>query len=545
MGAIGNAEMRETREERRQYEEAAARRARAEEERVAAIRRTERIRDQSLLRVTNQIITEGATQADIDFILSELNAWKQVVLKTDVSHAHSFLDNQLSFPQEIRDVLNPLLPLLQLKLQLHFFTFTDRLVNRTELLSLLSLVQDVFLLPHLQTEQPSILFMTQLMVFVESIHEEAFGEKQTLCLQRILNDYQINLLGEHNLFGHLMASVFMRSITLSQLNPKPNITQGLNINVDNFSVHRGILEERIASLPLSIDTKKTIYDVILPGITAIIDDEQSIVDHVREHYGELYYLNEKLPLHTDHVSSIAPEEYRHVLRQLLINVFGAAEIAHNKGCLTQFCEKISTGYCFEGRVRDVFEWVSSFSDVKLMSFHETMEKYFQKEYLPYAETLMTCSGSVPAADLVLADPIMDFIMARHKNAACLRDAIYAPYGQVTRVGVKKYLANILMLVSQRDCDRALVRSRELRGSLQTSVSSFWTSSSRQELMQIKIEALTALETRIATDGESPDIAARTITAQYPRALYSYFFESRTKTLLNQLEAGIDPELSYS
>lgn len=539
------AELRHTRLERQQYEEDAARRARAEEERVAAIRRAERIRDQSLLRVTKQIITEGATEADIHFILSELNAWKQVVQKTDVSDARSFLDHQLSFPQAIRDVLNPLLPLLQLKLKLHFFTFTNGLVNRAELRSLLALVEDVFLLPDTQTEQPSLLFLIQLRVFVENISEESLGEKQTLCLHRILNDYQINLLGEHNLFGNLISSVLMRSITLNQLNPNPNITQVLNINVGNFSDHRGILEARIASLPLSIDTRKTIYDVILPGISTIIDDEQSIVDHVRDHYGELYYLNEKLPLHTDHVSSIDPEEYRQVLRRLLINVFGAAEIAHNKGRLTQFCEKISAGYCFEGRVRDVFEWISSFSDVKLMSFHETMEKYFQKEYLPYAETLMTRGGSVPVADLVLADPIIDFIMARHKNAACLRDTIYAPYGQVTRVGVKKYLANILMLVSQRDCDRALARSRELRGSLQTSVSRFWTSSSRRELMQIKIEALTELETRITTDGESPDTAAKTITAQYPRALYSYFFDSRTKTLLNQLEAGIDPELSYS
>lgn len=89
MGAIGNEELRETRAERQQYEEDAARRARAEEERVAAKRRAERIRDQSLLRVTKQIITEGATQADIHFILSELNAWKQVVLKTDVSDARS------------------------------------------------------------------------------------------------------------------------------------------------------------------------------------------------------------------------------------------------------------------------------------------------------------------------------------------------------------------------------------------------------------------------------------------------------------------------
>lgn len=527
MGMISAAEMRETREERRQHEENNARREREEEQRRAAIIRAARIRDEKLLRATNQIIIGHASEADIQFILSELQAWKQLLLKVDASHARSLIDNLSSFPTPLQSTLHSLLPLFKLKT----FTFTDGFVQRSELKNLLSLVQSAYLLTVPPTAHPTSLFVTKLSVFVEKISDELLSEKQILCLQRIVNDYQINILGKHNLIDNLMTSQLMASTTLNQLNPKHEITQGLNIDVNSFPAHLDNLKIRIASLPLNIDTKNTLHNVMLPGIETIINDEQTIVNHVRDHHGTLYYLNEKLPLHTDHTSSTDPEEYRLTLRRLLINFFGAAEIAYNKGYLNLFCEKISFGYCFEGRVMDVFAWITTLSDV--VSFHDTMEKYFQKEYLPYAE-IMTDSPPDQVVDIVLADPIVDFIMARHKNAACLCDATYAPAGKVTPAGVKKYLENIFALVSQRDCKQALLESRTLRRSLERGASRFWNHS-RKELMQIKIDALIALETHIETDGESPETAAKKIKAEHPMALYGFYFNSRTKKLLNRLE----------
>lgn len=399
MGAIGNGELRGTREERQRSEE-------AYDEGAAARRRAKQIRDHSLFRITNQLITKSATEEDIHFIFSELNVWKRMLLQMDPSLTSQFIDNQLSFPKEIRDVLNPLLPVLQLKLQLSLFTFAEGVVNRAELRRLFSLVQDAFFLltdnPDIETERPSVLFVTKLREFLDNTRNDALDEKETLCLHRIMNDYQSSLLGVRNLISDLIATTLMASTKLSQLNLK--------------------------------------------------------------------------------------------------------------------CER--------------------------MSFLKTMDKYFKQEYLPYAEILMTHGGRVPVTELVLADPIIDFIMARHRDEACRKDATYAPEGTVTLTGVKKYLANIHHLVSQRDCERALEKSREIRGSLETSAHSFWTSSSRQKMMQIKIDALTELERRITEDGELPDVAAIAVKMQYPGALYSGFFSnSRTDALLKQLERGITPKLS--
>ena len=93
MGAIGNGELRGTREERQRSEE-------AYDEGAAARRRAKQIRDHSLFRITNQLITKSATEEDIHFIFSELNVWKHMLLQMDPSLTSQFIDNQLSFPKE-------------------------------------------------------------------------------------------------------------------------------------------------------------------------------------------------------------------------------------------------------------------------------------------------------------------------------------------------------------------------------------------------------------------------------------------------------------
>lgn len=519
MGIISRAEMLDLKNYRREIEERAVRQERAQEWERVVLLINQRKRDQSLLVATNNIITGRATDVELTFILSELHAWRQVLLKSDAKQSRYFIDNQSFLPIKIQETLQLLLPILKLKA----FSFTDGLIQRSELINLLSLVQDAYVLNGSQSPQSNLLFIKKLASFIDKINNESLNEKQVLCLQRLVNDYQINLLGKHNLIEDILISHLMASITLSQLNANTGITQGLSINVDDFSVFREEFEQRIASLPLTQDIKKTIYEVILPGISTIIDDEQMIVDHVREHHGRLFYLNEKLPLHTDHASSTDPEEYRQTLRRLLIAFFGAAHIAYTKGHLNLFCEKICSGYCFEGRVRDTFTWVTSLSHA--LSFHETMEKYYQKEYVPYVEVMTNSSCNE-------ADSILDFIMARHAKAACLHDTTYAPDGVVTLAGVKKYLVNILALVSERDCEKALQKIRKLRCSLEQQSPYFW-SYPWKTLKQTKIDALTALEKSIVTDGESPDAAAKNIANQYPIALNGFY--SRTKKLLGEIE----------
>ncbi|MFZ4076771.1 MAG: hypothetical protein ACOYKA_02180 [Legionellaceae bacterium] len=133
-------------------------------------------------------------------------------------------------------------------------------------------------------------------------------------------------------------------------------------------------------------------------------------------------------------------------------------------------------------------------------------------------------------------------MARHKHVACLADPIYAPQGMFTRLGLKKYLLATYRLVSQGECDWALRKTAKLRESLEIDCTSFWKRSSKT-LKQTKITALKALETRIKTGAELPELVATDIKKQYPVALQGYF--SRTKTLLNELESINSVQATHS
>lgn len=517
MGIIAAGEMRMGRDERRLAEEAAAARERLAEQARAMVREANRIRDEHLLEATNALINKTEKEYDISFIASQLDAWKQVLLKINADQTLILIENSAYFPQAIKETFLSLLPVLQLKT----FTFANNVIFLEGLMQLLSLAQNAF--------RPSSPLVAILVKFTNKMTKDFLTDQQTLCLQRIITDYQKGLLGKLNLVDDMVVNQLLATTTLSQLNPVQVITQGLDINVENFTIHYDIFKSRVTSLPLNEDNRITMNEVMLPGILSVINDEQIIVNHVRDHYGTLYYLNDKLPLHTDHTSVTNPEEYRQTLHLLLINFFGAAEIAHSKGLLNEFCEQICSGYCFEGRVGKVFDWVAALSNV--LSFDDTVNKYLNKEYVPYAETM----ADDLSGDRLLADPIIDFMMARHKNANCIPHEKYAPRGKFTLTGLKKYLCDTFGLVSQRDNEQALRQIRGLRQSLEyEKINSILLTSSSRIVKEAKINALKILEDRIATGTELPACVVQNVKTQHPIVLQGYF-STRTKKLFSNLE----------
>jgi hypothetical protein len=277
----------------------------------------------------------------------------------------------------------------------------------------------------------------QLQTLLGRMSAEILSNKQILCLQLIVQDYEQGLLGKNTQVNDVLVNKLLTSVTLSTLRPKPEITTGVDIRVETFPAYFTAFAQRVALLPLNNSEKNAMHDVILPGIEAIIRDEDAIVHHVTSHKAELYFLNGTMPLHTDHVQTADADGYRQTLRRLLINLFGAVEIAHNKGRLSELCGKLCSGVCLEGRVREAFTWVASLSEI--VSFEELMYRYIHQEYVPYSEVMF----GVCIEDLASDPTVCEFIMARHKGMPCLIHSTYAPNGELTLSGIRKYLTEVL------------------------------------------------------------------------------------------------------
>lgn len=531
MGMNERASFSEVAEERRQAArekyEAEVRRRAAE---LAAIDAANRIRA-SLLAATDRIIRGSADREDLDLIVSKLAAWKELLQKNNDYDVGALIGHLARFPMAAQAVITELLPFLKLKA----FSFNEGLVTKRQLHELLAHTNSAHSVLTRSINSP---LTTKLSEFLEKLSEAPLSDKQILCLQRIVDDYTVRLLGQDNSVDQLTIQKLLLSKTLRQLHPRTELTAGMTINMENFPDFLSTLKERVALLPLNPDTRITMSQVILPGIEALTRDEDKIVEHVTTNFGVLYFLNEKLPLHTDHTPKDAltpqsdPDAYRETLHRLLGNLFGAAEIAHNKGRLGEFCEKISVGYCFEGRVRDTFTWVASLSNIA--TFAELMEKYILKEHASYAEVMF--NQTIADTDATgNADPVLDFIMARHLNAPCVPDSTYAPGGKVTQIGVKKFLANIYYYRSQRECEQAISSAQSLKASLEKETASFW-SRPWADAKRAKILALNALVDRIVINKMPPYEAAAAIKREFPTTLHC-FFSSRTKTLVERLEAG--------
>lgn len=518
-------EMMEQMWQKHKEEEERAREAREEEERLARIRLANQRRDDALISATNRILDSSENPEDFLLIRSQLVDWKNILVRMTVASMQSLIENTEKFPEDMQKILANLRPIFQLNI----FNFSEGLIKRSELQSLLEFSEAAFLSDFMPVQQSDKIFLTKLQEFVSRLKEEQFNDQYIFCLYRIINDYQINLLGNHNLINHILVNQLMGSETLAQLSKRPQTTQQSNTDESDFQANLDSLRNKVRLLPLNHEVQQMMDEVILSaGVQHIISYEQKIIDHFTQDYGRLYDLHDKLVLHTDHVSPDKPEEYRKVLHRLLINFFGAAKIADEKGCLEEFCQKMCTGFCFEKRVEGVFLWVTTLETP--ISFDKTMEIYIEKEYKPYATTF----SDVAENDIWLADSIVDFIMTRHRNAYCLDDAIYAPKKVVTLVGVKKYIGAIYGLYSRHDRQQAIIEINVLRLSLQTEATFFWNFLWRTSI-QKEISVLHDLNTQIEPDDVSLSDAAKNVKIKYPAISNSWFYSSKTGALLDRLE----------
>ena len=392
------------------------------------------LRDNELLAATNRQIERQPKPNDTVLLLAFQDEWREILLKQEGYNLQNLVNSALQFPRELQSDIITLIPILELMA----FSFDEGLITRERLQELLRLTssaipsrRSVFFIDH----RP--ILIQQLQTFSGKLGLEPLTDKQILCLQLIVQDYEQRLLDKGTSVTNILVKKLLTSATLGNLRPKAEITAGMDIRVENFPAYFKTFAERVAMLPLNNSEAKTMCEIVLPGIESIIRDEDAIVQHVTTHEAEIYFLNGNMPLHTDHAPTADADAYRQTLRHLLINLFGAIEIAHTKGRLSEFCGKISSGNCLEGRVRDAFTWVASLTEI--VSFEDLMHRYIHQEYVPYTEVMFGVSAEGIASDHV----ICDFIMARHKNMRCLVNSIYAPAGEVTQSGVSKYLAEVL------------------------------------------------------------------------------------------------------
>ena len=275
-----------------------------------------------------------------------------------------------------------------------------------------------------------------------SDENDALSDDMLTVLMLMIDDHQ---RGKLNPTTRQVDNAMIRAIEATQtvqlLKPQVKVTQGNDIKPNNFDEHLKKCRDKLKALGnISADTRR-ITGKVLKGIEHIATHHDEIIQHVTNHYGKLYYVADDLPIHTDHVDITQPKQFYKTLEHLIENFFGAFYLAEKAGQLKTFCDKVSSGYCFEGKVREPFEWASQLSEIK--PFHTLMGDYI-KEYLAYYKIMHgqseKNSGFVKKAT--------DFICQRHQDFYCQPDKTYAPNGQVTRKGVAVYLEEILYFEQQ-------------------------------------------------------------------------------------------------
>ncbi len=225
-----------------------------------------------------------------------------------------------------------------------------------------------------------------------------------------------------------------------QLNPRSAECEGDNIAPENFAIHFDKLKQAVATVALSDEVRRIIDETIMPGIEHLLTHQDQIVKHITEKFGVLYYLdqpNKKLPMHTDHVPSRDPQENRDTLNRVLINLFGAFYRVRAVGQLVTFFDKLTDGYCLEGRVTDVFNWAATEFPV-LKSFHNIMRESVDK-YLGYRHYV----DGKEEYDIAIVEPAAKFIMHHLDKLRCEPHPSYAPDGEITYASVANYLGTIL------------------------------------------------------------------------------------------------------
>ena len=244
--------------------------------------------------------------------------------------------------------------------------------------------------------------------------DDVLSDTAVTVLTVMIDDYQRKGINHATRkIDNAVVKAIESSKTMQLLKPRvvKKEAEGRNIKPENFAEHllacRKILKDMTG---LSRDTRR-ITNHGFDGIDHILNNREQIIEHFSNRYGVIYAVATDLPIHTDHVPSDQPEEFYRTLERLIKSFFGAFYLAQEAGRLKTFCDKVSSGFCFEGKTRDPFIWASDLSEIK--PFDELMQSYVN-EYRAY-EKVMHGKSEEEAEPLQAAT---DFICERHEGLFC-------------------------------------------------------------------------------------------------------------------------------
>ena len=405
-----------------------------------------------LKKATTALNEQSATENQMLLMTSFSEEWKRCLLEDEITlcdEALHTLKQNKNISQDIKNFLCQLESILKLKNQ----SLLDQPITLVALTKLHTLSQAAFnfkkaggIFNFFEHKRRSYLFHN-LTLLIENIRcrkqnpDAMLSADQAIVLNLLVDDFQRGLYhSEAPEIDRILINILLSSQTLQNLRPKPRLSQGRNISPDNFMEHFKIIKNAFATLNIKNDhIKETIESVILPGIEHLITHQDAIVEHTLTRYGVLYYLDpqQKLPMHTDHEVHQNETAYRKLLVRIIENLFGAYYMCDEAGKANAFFSRLCDGYCLEGRTRDLLEWAAKFSEVK--PFDDFMQERIE-EYLAFANVMQN-KAEAEASEVNNA---AGFIIRSYQHHPCQPHADYAPNGEVTRAGVEKYLADVLM-----------------------------------------------------------------------------------------------------
>lgn len=403
------------------------------------------IRDDLLKDATIRVANNKPEATDVRLLVAFQNEWLEFILKTTMYD--ELLDKVDCFPLELQAALKKLSELSAIKR----YKFPENIITRNALSKLIDLANrclptssrvDFFKV----SARKNIQLLTELQCLLNSCTTEELDTNHELCLQVLIKDaenaleHQIRTSGStlHIMMVMLIIKSLEATETVQRLQPRPEVTA--EQKYDDVVACFDEFEKKVQNHPLSEGTKETMQEVFLPGLKKLIFEQEQIIEAISKKPNELYMLHEKLPLHTDHNTvdgAFNAAEYRITLKRLVTEVFAAATMAYQKGGLGNFCDQLSSGYCFEGRVRDAFQWVVSCEDAT-KKFEDRVSDILQKEYFPYAEKILGFSED----EIYSVRNALRFIVPRHYNLRCMVDSKYAPEGKIVLTGLKEYLKEV-------------------------------------------------------------------------------------------------------
>ncbi|MCD6045475.1 MAG: ankyrin-3-like [Gammaproteobacteria bacterium] len=277
---------------------------------------------------------------------------------------------------------------------------------------------------------------------------DTLNEKEVCCLKVILDDYDRGMMSQDPLSNGVRNALWGQEpfclLLANSNNEKAELA---------WDKHMECLQDLISQakiLPLSNDTKKSMLEIVLPGIQMLITEREHITYHMMHNFGQLYMLHPKLPLHTDHQQPSNMLEAHMFIDRILGNILGSAVICMQRGRLGEYFDRLSVGFCLEGRTREALIWVATDvlpqTKIQLKPFDDLMQQYLNQEYHPYSEIM----HGMNLEQREYFAGILNFIASRHAGTRCAIHETYAPKGIVTLEGIQQYLRETMFLYQEHE-----------------------------------------------------------------------------------------------